>query len=100
MLYVILHILLFSSEEVAGKITFKHLYEIACIKAQDPTLALLTLEQVCQMLVGIARTCGIKIVRELNSAEYAQFMEERKENVNKFLEELEATKETKIRRAV
>ncbi|XP_043515933.1 39S ribosomal protein L11, mitochondrial [Frieseomelitta varia] len=88
------------NEEVAGKITFKHLYEIACIKGQDPTLALLTLEQVCVMLVGIARTCGIKIVRELDPAEHAQFMEERKENVNKFLEELEAAKETKIRRAV
>ncbi|KOX71005.1 39S ribosomal protein L11, mitochondrial [Melipona quadrifasciata] len=88
------------NEEVAGKITFKHLYEIASIKAQDPTFALLTLEQVCQMLVGVARSCGIKIVRELDPTEHAQFMEERKENVNKFLEELEATKETKIRRAV
>lgn len=86
--------------EVAGKITFKHLYEIACIKAEDPPLALLSLQQICQMLVGIARTCGIQIVHELDPEEHAEFMKERKENVKKFMEELEAARETKILRAV
>ncbi|XP_020718824.2 39S ribosomal protein L11, mitochondrial [Bombus terrestris] len=86
--------------EVAGKITFKHLYEIACIKAEDPPLALLSLQQICQMLVGIARTCGIQIVHKLDPEEHTQFMKERKENVKKFMEELEAARETKILRAV
>lgn len=30
--------------EVAGKITLKHLYEIAAIKIQDPPNALLTMQ--------------------------------------------------------
>ncbi|XP_033359875.1 39S ribosomal protein L11, mitochondrial [Bombus vosnesenskii] len=86
--------------EVAGKITFKHLYEIACIKAEDPPLALLSLQQICQMLVGVARSCGIQIVHKLDPEEHTQFMKERKENVKKFMEELEAARETKILRAV
>ncbi|XP_003492768.1 39S ribosomal protein L11, mitochondrial [Bombus impatiens] len=86
--------------EVAGKITFKHLYEIACIKAEDPPLALLSLQQICQMFVGVARSCGIQIVHKLDPEEHTQFMKERKENVKKFMEELEATRETKILRAV
>ncbi|CAL7951140.1 unnamed protein product [Xylocopa violacea] len=85
--------------EVAGKITFKHLYEIACIKAQDPPLALLSLQQICQMLVGIAKTCGIEIVQTLDPKEHAEFMKQREENVKLFREELEATKASKILRA-
>ncbi|XP_076234116.1 mitochondrial ribosomal protein L11 isoform X2 [Calliopsis andreniformis] len=84
--------------EVAGKITFKHLYEIACIKAQDPPLALLTLEQICKMLIGVARTCGIKVERTLDPEEYAAFMKQREENVQKLLEEMQASKEAKLLR--
>lgn len=40
---------MFPGGEVAGKITLKHLYEIATIKLEDPPNALLTLE-VCQSL--------------------------------------------------
>ncbi|XP_017883022.1 39S ribosomal protein L11, mitochondrial [Ceratina calcarata] len=86
--------------DVAGKITFKHLYEIACIKAEDPPLALLNLQQICQMLVGIARTCGIEIVRTLDPEEHAEFMKQREEAVQNFLDELQAAKETKVLRAV
>lgn len=63
-------------------------------------MALLSLQQICQMLVGIARTCGIQIVHKLDPEEHTQFMKERKENVKKFMEELEAARETKILRAV
>lgn len=52
------------------------------------------------MLVGVARSCGIQIVHKLDPEEHAQFMKERKENVKKFMEELEAARETKILRAV
>ncbi|XP_054010512.1 39S ribosomal protein L11, mitochondrial [Hylaeus anthracinus] len=87
-------------DEVAGKITFKHLYEIASIKSQDPPLALMTLEQVCRMLIGIARTCGIQVVRSLDPVEHAEFMKLRQENVEKILEERRLTKETKMLRTV
>ncbi|XP_006608117.1 39S ribosomal protein L11, mitochondrial [Apis dorsata] len=87
-------------DEVAGKITFKHLYEIACVKAQDPPLALLSLPQICEMIVGIARTCGIQIVRTLDPEEHAKFMKQRKENYMKFREELQEIKKSKVLRAL
>ncbi|XP_012231007.1 large ribosomal subunit protein uL11m [Linepithema humile] len=84
--------------EIAGKITLKHLYEIAKIKSEDPPLALLSLQQICQMLVGIARTCGIEIVREINPEEYTQFLKDREESIAKFEEELKLIKESKMLR--
>ncbi|CAL1686605.1 unnamed protein product [Lasius platythorax] len=84
--------------EVAGKITLKHLYEIAKIKAEDPPQALLSLENVCKMLVGIARTCGIEIVREIDPEEYKQFLKEREEAIAQYREELRLAKESKMLR--
>ncbi|KAM8706688.1 hypothetical protein ACLKA7_010885 [Drosophila subpalustris] len=84
--------------EVAGKITLKHLYEIAAIKIQDPPNALLTMQQMCEMLIGIARTCGIKVVRDLDPTEYAQFLEERKVIVEDQRRELLEKREAKMLR--
>ncbi|EZA55831.1 hypothetical protein DMN91_012105 [Ooceraea biroi] len=84
--------------EIAGKITLKHLYEIAKIKSEDPPNALLSLEDMTKMMVGIARTCGIEIVRELDPEEYRQFLKEREANVKVYLEELQAAKESKLLR--
>ncbi|EGI63805.1 PREDICTED: 39S ribosomal protein L11, mitochondrial [Acromyrmex echinatior] len=84
--------------EVAGKITLKHLYEIAKIKLEDPPNALLNLEQMCQMIVGIARTCGIEIVREIDPEEYRQFLKNREAEVLRYREQLELAKESKVLR--
>ncbi|XP_063985960.1 large ribosomal subunit protein uL11m isoform X2 [Diachasmimorpha longicaudata] len=87
-----------SGKEVAGKLTLRHLYEIAKIKSQDPPLTLQTLQQTTQMLVGIARTCGIKIVREIDPDEYAEFLKERAVIVEEQKQELQAAKEAKMLR--
>ncbi|XP_078034395.1 mitochondrial ribosomal protein L11 [Augochlora pura] len=85
--------------EVAGKITFKHLYEIAAIKSQDPPLALMTLEDICKMLIGVARSCGIKVVRSLDPVEYKAFLEQRESNVQALLEEQKLSRDSKLLRA-
>jgi large subunit ribosomal protein L11 len=82
-------------DDVAGKITLKHLYEIAKIKSEDRSLALLDLQQVTQMLVGIAKTCGIEIVREIDPEEYAQFIKDRKVRLDEYDEELKEIREKK-----
>lgn len=89
---------MYPKKEVAGKITLKHLYEIALIKIQDPPNALMTMEQMCEMMVGIARSCGIEIVRDLDPVEYAQFLEERKAVVEQQKVELEEKREAKMLR--
>jgi len=85
-------------KEVAGKITLKHLYEIAAIKIQDPPNALLTVQQMCEMLVGVARTCGIEIVKDLDAEEYGAFLEERKAVVEEQKKELQEKREAKMLR--
>ncbi|XP_053680847.1 39S ribosomal protein L11, mitochondrial [Anopheles nili] len=85
-------------KEIAGKITRKHLYEIAKIKLQDPPNALLTLEHMCKALVGAARTCGIEIVSELDPEEYKQFLEERRQVVEDQRKELQEKREARMLR--
>ncbi|KAL5284499.1 mrpl-11 family protein [Megaselia abdita] len=85
-------------KEISGKITIKHLYEIAVIKMQDPPNALLTLEQMVNMLVGIARTCGVQIVRDLDPNEYKEFLAERKVTVELQRLELQEKREAKMLR--
>lgn len=84
--------------EVAGKITLKHLYEIAAVKIQDPPNALLTMEQMCNMLIGVAKSCGIQVVRDLDPDEYAQFLVERKEIEAQQKAELQEKREAKMLR--
>lgn len=49
------------SGEIAGKITLKHVYEIALIKQQDPPLRVLTLEHICRQIIGAARSVGVEV---------------------------------------
>lgn len=58
---------IFSVKETSGKITLKHLFEIAKIKQQDPTLEWKSLQEICTMLLATARTCGIEVVKELDA---------------------------------
>lgn len=65
---------------------------------EDPPNALLTLEQICQMIIGTARTCGIEIVREIDPVEYAQFLKNREASIAEYREELELAKQSKLLR--
>ena len=76
----------------------KHLYEIAKIKSQDPPMELMTLQQICQQMVGVAKTCGIQIVKDLDLEEYKQFRKEREEIVAEQRRILQEAKEAKMLR--
>lgn len=89
---------MYPRKEVAGKITLKHLYEIAAIKLEDPPNALLSHEQMCEMLVGAARTCGIEVVRDLDPIEYGKFLEDRKAVVDEQKRDLLEKREAKMLR--
>ncbi|XP_023945748.1 39S ribosomal protein L11, mitochondrial [Bicyclus anynana] len=84
--------------ETSGKITLKHLYEIAKIKSQDPTLDFKPLKEICTMLIGTARTCGIEIVRELDPQEYGEFLNQRKLAVEEQKKLLQEKREAKMLR--
>ncbi|XP_014283030.1 large ribosomal subunit protein uL11m [Halyomorpha halys] len=85
-------------KEVCGKITLKHLYEIAKIKSTDSVNECLSLEDLCRKFVGIAHSCGIEIVKELDSNEYQQFLQHRKKVVDDQKKELQEKREAKMLR--
>ncbi|OWR53796.1 large ribosomal subunit protein uL11m [Danaus plexippus] len=85
-------------KEICGKITLKHIYEIAKIKSQDPTLEWKPLKEVCTMLIATARTCGIEVVKELDAKEYGQFLEDRKMIIEEQKKLLQERREAKMLR--
>lgn len=84
--------------EIAGKITLKHIYEIAQIKKQDPTLETKSLVEVCYMMIGVAKSCGIEVVKELDPKEYGEFLIERQAIIAEQKKELQEKKEAKMLR--
>jgi len=86
-------------DEVAGKITLKHVYEIAQLKKTDPFLRFISMEEMCKRVIAIAHTCGVEVVKSLDADEYGKFLEERREVVSRQLEELKQLKESKMLRA-
>jgi len=84
--------------EVAGKITLKHVYEIAKIKHLDPPNKFLPLRVICQQVIASAHTCGIEVVAKLDAVDYAEFLSERKTLVEEQLKELQEKKEAKMLR--
>lgn len=52
----------------------------------------------CEMLVGVARTCGIEIVDRLDAEEYRKYLDERKIVVDDQRRELQEAREAKMLR--
>jgi large subunit ribosomal protein L11 len=48
--------------EVIGKVSLKHVYEIAKIKQQDSNLKHLSLQSICGSIIGVAKSIGIQVV--------------------------------------
>ncbi|XP_063613600.1 large ribosomal subunit protein uL11m-like [Penaeus indicus] len=84
--------------EVAGKVSLKHIYEIAKIKQQDPPLQLTPLKQICELTIGVAHSIGLEVVREIDSEEYGDFLKNRTSVVEEQLKELQEKKEAKMLR--
>ena len=97
-MYLLNRILCLLGHEVAGKITLKHVYEIAKIKQLDPPNKFLPLRVICQQVIASAHTCGVQVVPKLEASEYAEFLSERKLVVEEQLKELLEKKEAKMLR--
>lgn len=93
--------IIFSSipgEEIAGKVTLKHVYEIAKIKSEDPCWENTPLESICKSIISAAHTCGIEVVRNLDPQEYGEFLEERRRIVQEQEDELLEARQAKLMR--
>lgn len=77
----------------------KQIYEIALIKSEDPPLQIFSLQDICKMLVGIAKSCGIEVVKDdIDPVEYGKFLEERKIIIEDQKKELQEKREAKMLR--
>lgn len=85
-------------QDIAGKVTLKHIYEIAKIKATDPPLHEVDLKYICELIIRTARSCGIQVVRDLDPVEYGAFLEARREEMKAQDEQLAAIREAKLLR--
>lgn len=47
--------------QTVGKVNLKQIYEIAEVKQKDPRMSHLSLEAICKMLIGSAKSMGISI---------------------------------------
>lgn len=86
------------SKETAGYLTVKHVYEIAKVKSKDPIYDCVPLKKICEDIIESAKTCGIKVVYNLDEEEYRQFLEERKRIVEQQLKELDDKRQAKMLR--
>lgn len=86
-------------KEIAGKITLKHVYEIAKVKIEDEINWSKDMPYMCRQVIHFARRMGVEVVRgEINPEEYRKFLEERKEIVKDQMKELEEKKAAKMQR--
>ena len=85
--------------EIAGKVSLKHVYEIAKIKSQDSTFTNVPMKTICHSVIGTAHSCGIEVVRQdLDPLEYAEFLTERRQIVKDQEQELQDAKAAKMLR--
>ncbi|XP_033111174.1 39S ribosomal protein L11, mitochondrial-like [Anneissia japonica] len=75
-----------------GKVTLKHVYEIAKVKQEDPNLQIQSLERICTGIIGSCLSMGIEVVRELDPEDYRGFLERSSEEAKEIREELIAEK--------
>ncbi|OZJ02463.1 hypothetical protein BZG36_04102 [Bifiguratus adelaidae] len=48
--------------EIVGKVSLKHVYEIAKIKQADESLQGVALDKICKSVIGVAKSAGIEVV--------------------------------------
>nr|CAD2122503.1 unnamed protein product [Meloidogyne enterolobii]CAD2154296.1 unnamed protein product [Meloidogyne enterolobii] len=85
--------------EITGKLSVKHIYEIAKIKSTDKAMIGVPLKEICQLVIERASEIGIKIQYEdLDPDEYKEFLDMRREVVKQQLEEIAKQEAAKLLR--
>jgi len=87
-----------TGQECAGKVTLRHVYEIARIKSADPCFENVPMERICRSIVCAAHSIGIDVVRDLDPVEYGAYLEERWKIVEQQETELQEAKAAKLLR--
>lgn len=87
------------SGEIAGKLTLKHVYEIAKIKSQDEWYDCVPLKDICQEIIDEARYMGFEVVKKLKEDDYAEFLKYREGVIQEQIKVIEERRQQRLQRA-
>jgi len=75
------------NQGVVGKITHKHVYEIAKIKIQQENIKIrdISMKEMCEKITEQCYKMGVDVVRHLDADEYDEFLLEREEEEKEYL---------------
>uniref|UniRef100_A0AC35TNU2 Ribosomal protein L11 n=1 Tax=Rhabditophanes sp. KR3021 TaxID=114890 RepID=A0AC35TNU2_9BILA len=86
-------------DDEVGRLSVKHIYEIALVKSKDKVLHGVPLKDICQQVIKTCRTMGIVVQKEdLNVEEMKQFLDKRRVDVAAQLKEWTDKKAAKMLR--
>lgn len=88
------------SGEIAGKLTLKHVYEIAKVKSKDEWYDCVPLSKICQEIIDEARYMGFEVVRDLDESDYAKFLQYREGVIQEQIKLIEERRQQRIQRTV
>ena len=84
--------------QVSAYITRKHVYEITLIKSNDPYWQEFDIKDICEKVVDYAANAGVRVVDKIDPVEYAKFLKDRAQIIQKELADIQAAKEAKLLR--
>lgn len=85
--------------EIAGKLTLKHIYEIAKVKSKDEWYDCVPLKTICQEIIDEARYMGFEVVRQLDVKDYANFLKYRAGVIEEQVKLIEERRQQRIQRS-
>lgn len=86
--------------EIAGKLTLKHVYEIAMVKSKDEWYDCVPLQKICQEIIDEARYMGFEVVKHLDEEEYAKFLKYREDVIQEQVKLIEERRQSKLQRTI
>jgi len=88
------------AEQVSGKITRRHVYEIAKVKSEDEMWQEFDLKDICEKIIDEAYMMGVKVVDDLDPEEYGEFLKERAEIIKQERGAIQEAREAKLLRTL
>lgn len=86
--------------EIAGKLSLKHIYEIAQIKSKDEWYDCVPLPKICQEIIDEARYMGFEVVKHLDEEEYASFLKYREGVIQEQIKLIEERRQQRLQRTL
>lgn len=86
--------------EIAGKLSLKHVYEIAKVKSKDEWYDCVPLQKICQEIIDEARYMGFEVVKHLDEEDYRKFLKYREGVIEEQVKLIEEMRKNRLQRTI